>query len=128
MYRVVSVDRFPAKLAENVVYVSEEYDVAALSCACGCGHRVNLLLGDGHTVEDVGGFASIWPSIGVWDAPCRSHFWISEGQVRWAEKWSEEDIRSGMAAQQDRHQSATKSSEPWYRRFVTWLLSLFRLS
>ncbi len=126
IYRVEKVERFPAALADNVVYVSEEFEVAALKCACGCGHQVNLLLGDGHTVYDEGGLADISPSIGVWDAPCRSHFWIHRGRVRWADQWSDAEIHSAMERQLSRHVQHAKASQPWYKRLARWAVSVLR--
>jgi hypothetical protein len=126
IYRVEKVDRLPAALADNVVYVSEEFEIAALKCACGCWHQVNLLLGDGHTVYDEGGLADISPSIGVWDAPCRSHFWIHNGRVLWADQWSEADIQSAMERQLSRHLQRAEMSQPWYKRLADWAVSIFR--
>jgi hypothetical protein len=37
-----AVERLPKQLAQGVLYHSEEFEVAALSCACSCGHRVML--------------------------------------------------------------------------------------
>lgn len=128
IYRVEKVERLPAALADNVVYVSEEFEVAALKCACGCGHQVNLLLGDGHTVYDEGGLVDISPSIGVWDAPCRSHFWIHRGRVRWADQWSDAEIHSAMERQLSRHLQSAKTSQPWYKRLARWVASVFRLN
>jgi hypothetical protein len=45
---------------------------------------------DGKTV-------SLDPSIGSWDLPCQSHYWIKRGVVRWAARWSREEIESGRA-------------------------------
>lgn len=124
-YRVEHVDRLPEHLEEEIVYISEEYEVAALKCACGCGHKVTLLLGDGHEVREIEERADIWPSIGVWDAPCRSHFFIRNGQIRWADRWSEERIREAMESQLARHLS-TESARPWYKRLWTWIARLRR--
>ena len=40
---------------------------------------------DGRTV-------SLAPSIGNWSFPCRSHYWIDEGKVRWARVFSETEV------------------------------------
>jgi hypothetical protein len=40
---------------------------------------------------------SIAPSIGNWDFPCRSHYWISRNTVHWANAWSREQV---LAARQ----------------------------
>jgi hypothetical protein len=61
---------------------------------CGCGVEVVTPISptdwritfDGETV-------SLFPSIGNWSYPCRSHYWIKRGKVIWAEDWSDEEIR-----------------------------------
>ncbi len=126
IYQVEKVERLPTALSDNVVYVSEEFELAALKCACGCGHQVNLLLGDGHTVNDVGGLADVSPSIGVWDAPCRSHFWIQKGNVLWADQWSDAKIHSAMEQQLSRHLKSAKMSQRWYKRLVRWAVNVLR--
>lgn len=125
-YRVNRVERLPTVLNENVIYVSEEYGLAALKCACGCGHRVTLLLGDGHRVNDVGGLADISPSIGVWDAACKSHFWIRNGKVVWGKKFSEADIHASMDQQLSRHLETAARKEPWYNWLAKWIARVFR--
>lgn len=125
-YRVKHVERLPAHVESGVVYVSEEYEVAALTCACGCGHRISLLLGDGHEVRDLNGRADISPSIGVWDASCRSHFFIKRGEVLWAESWSEESIKNAMERQLERHVASTEQRASWYSRVWKWLTSWVR--
>ena len=32
------------------------------------------------------------PSIGNWSFPCQSHYWIRNDRVKWAPKWSREQI------------------------------------
>jgi hypothetical protein len=41
---------------------------------------------------------SLSPSIGNWDYPCRSHYWIKYNVVEWAPPWSQEEIQAGRAA------------------------------
>jgi Family of unknown function (DUF6527) len=61
---------------------------------CGCGVEVVTPISptdwritfDGETV-------SLFPSIGNWSFPCRSHYWIKGGKVIWEEDWSDEEIR-----------------------------------
>jgi uncharacterized protein DUF6527 len=35
---------------------------------------------------------SLFPSIGNWSFPCRSHYWIDGGRVIWADEWSDDMI------------------------------------
>lgn len=133
------VEFIPDDLAENRVYVSIRFATAAHKCCCGCGSKVVTplrptdwkLIFDGKTV-------SLDPSIGNWSFACRSHYWIKNNWVRWAEKWSDDEVQAGR-----RHDRVTKSayfekaaagsenskpsiekpppSEGFLRRFWKWL-------
>lgn len=58
-------------------------------CACGCRTKVVTpisstewrLIYDGESV-------SLYPSIGNWQFPCQSHYWIRRNEIRWAREWS----------------------------------------
>jgi len=90
------VDEIPANLDEGHLYVSIRYRTAAHLCACGCGLKVVTpikppkwhLTYDGETV-------SLWPSVGRWQLPCRSHYVIRRNRVVWAKPWSEKRIQLG---------------------------------
>ena len=90
------VDEIPETLEEGRLYISIRYRTASHLCACGCGRKVVTpikppkwhLTYDGETV-------SLWPSIGRWQLPCRSHYVIRKNRVVWAKPWSEERIRKG---------------------------------
>lgn len=72
-------------MLEGVLYVSEPYGVASHLCACGCGSETVTPLGPGGwSLNWVDGKATLNPSIGNFQIPCRSHYWIQEGTVRWA--------------------------------------------
>ena len=87
------VDHIPEQLDDDVLYVSIRFGTMVHRCACGCGEEVVTPLGpaewrltyDGRTV-------SLTPSIGNWSFPCRSHYWIDEGIVRWARGFSEAEV------------------------------------
>ena len=92
------VEYVPAELAEGVLYISIPYRTAVHRCACGCGNKVVTPLSpvdwqlfyDGDTI-------SLTPSIGNWGFPCRSHYWITDGQVRWSRAWTDDQIAAGRA-------------------------------
>jgi hypothetical protein len=102
-YVYQSVERIPKLLNSGVVYHSEEYEIGALLCACGCGHRVSLLVPDSHQITSEGGMATIRPSIAVCDAPCKSHYYISAGRVEWLPAFSESTAAAVMRGQIARH-------------------------
>lgn len=123
MYTLKKVEKTPKELEEGVVYLNVEYELATLKCACGCGHKVVLLYPDGHSVIDDGGYATIYPSVGVWDAPCRSHFFVTQGQVEWCNSWSDEKIKHFMNAQRTRHDQ--EGRQPWWVRMVNLIRGFF---
>jgi hypothetical protein len=77
-----------------VLYVSTTYSTAAHLCCCGCGNEVITPLSRAQWVLTFDGQVSMWPSIDNWALPCRSHYVVDSGRVRWARRFSELEIRS----------------------------------
>lgn len=100
-----AVERIPKLLSDGVVYHNEEFQLAALLCACGCGHRITLLVPDSHQVSSEGGLATIKPSIAVCDAPCKSHYFITAGNVEWLPAFTQGQASNLMRNQIARHAS-----------------------
>ncbi len=79
------VEFIPSEIEQDVLYISIEYDIAKHKCACGCGADIVTSLSparwkltyDGETV-------SLFPSIGNWNHPCKSHYFITNDKVIWA--------------------------------------------
>jgi hypothetical protein len=113
-----AVERLPKQLEQGVLYYSAEFEVAALSCACGCGHRVMLLVPDSHQVSQQSGFATVRPSISVCDAPCKSHYIITAGQVNWLAAFSDAMASSVMRKQISRHVDREAKRQTWR----SWIL------
>jgi hypothetical protein len=98
------VELIPGELKDGVLYISIKYATTAHKCSCGCGNEVITpisptdwkLLFDGETI-------SLYPSIGNWNFPCQSHYWITQNKIKWALSWSEEEITNGR-----RHDKLTK--------------------
>ncbi|MCE9567296.1 MAG: hypothetical protein K8U57_35285 [Planctomycetes bacterium] len=137
------VCNFPETLEPGVLYVSMEFGTASHCCCCGCGEEVVTpfsptgwkMTYDGETV-------SVWPSVGSWTLPCRSHYVIDRGRVLEAEVWNSSQI---AARQQDRITVASSdiratvlpqpTSIPavrdekvlgWWGRLRRWLLTPWR--
>ena len=125
-YSYQLVDRIPAQLSEGIVYHSEEFELAALLCACGCGHRVTLLVPDGHEVWEEAGRATIRPSIGVLDGPCKSHFFVSAGRVEWLPAFTSAQAANIIRAQIARHVARDAKPATWWAKFKAALLALLR--
>jgi hypothetical protein len=105
IYSYQAVERIPKLLSDGIVYHNEEFQLAALLCACGCGHRVTLLVPDSHQVSSEEGLATIRPSIAVCDAPCRSHYFVSAGKVEWLPAFTQAQVSDLMRHQIARHAS-----------------------
>lgn len=92
------VEFVPTDLKEGTLYVSVGYATVVHRCCCGCGKEVVTPLSptdwrltyDGETV-------TLNPSIGNWDFPCQSHYWIERNEVVWAPSWSREEIAAERA-------------------------------
>ena len=131
----------PESLKPGVLYVSMEYATAAHSCCCGCGEEVVTpftptdwkMTFDGQAI-------SLWPSVGNWTLPCRSHYVVREGAAIKAGPWTDEQIaterRRDRAAKKRYYGTVTKSDldgqkrgEPqdgpvktsWWRQFRSWV-------
>lgn len=124
-YRYQVVERIPEQLRPGVVYHSEEFELAALLCACGCGHRIVLLVPDSHQITSRDGLATIRPSIGVFDAACKSHFHIIAGQVHWLPAFNNAQVTLIMRAQIARHVALNPKKLSWLDRMRAAALGLF---
>lgn len=99
------VEYLPDNLEEGLLYVSMEHAVASHRCACGCGSEtVTPISPTDWQIYYDGRDVSISPSIGNWNFPCRSHYWIDKGKIRWASHMSEFAIDRGR----EKSQSAKK--------------------
>lgn len=58
---------------------------------------------DSHQISSQGGLATVRPSISVCDAPCKSHYFISAGQVEWLPAFSTAQASTVMRMQIARH-------------------------
>jgi hypothetical protein len=113
------VETIPEELENSVIYVSMPFATAIHKCCCGCGKQVVTPLSptawrltfDGRNV-------SLYPSIGNWSFPCKSHYWIRNNQVHWATEWDAETISNVRAAEDAERQE--------YYRGYPYRSSIFR--
>lgn len=126
IYSYLAVERIPKELNKEVVYHNEEFELAAMLCACGCGHRVDLLVPDSHQIFSENGLATIRPSIAVCDAPCGSHYFISAGQIEWLPAFTPARAKAVMRAQVARHASRDSRNQFWGDRAWRALVGAFK--
>ena len=96
------VEFIPKQKEDGILYISLEYSTVVHKCACGCGLDVITpisphdwkIIYNGETI-------TLHPSIGNWSYKCRSHYWIKNNNVVWANDFSDEQIKAIREA--DRH-------------------------
>lgn len=122
-YRLQRVVEMPVSLDAGTLYVSEEFETAAHLCACGCGSKVRTPLGlTEWTFTDDPDGPSLWPSIGNWQRPCRSHYWIHGGRVLWAGQWSDQKILAARQYEQMRREDYyARRRQALWRRAWGWI-------
>jgi hypothetical protein len=91
--RPAFVDTFPAAMDQGVLYISIPYRTCGHLCCCGCGEEVVTPLSPAQwSFTYDGESVSLAPSIGNWALPCQSHYWISNGEIRWSRRYSAPEI------------------------------------
>ena len=128
VYRIIEAETLSPRVGPFEFHYSQRFEMAALSCPCGCGHRVMLNLLDQHRLVIEGGLPTVTPSILVSDAPCLSHFYVSRGRVQWAQQWSKQTVDQVMQSQVRRHDEQDKRRQQkrsLIRRCADWLASFF---
>lgn len=119
----------PKELEPGVLYVAEEFDAAGHLCACGCGNKVMTPLGPTEwSFEESTEGPTLNPSIGNWQLPCKSHYWIIAGQVEWSRAWSPDQIEFGRRAEDERrrayYDSRKAPTQGWLAAIWRWLRNL----
>lgn len=100
------VGEIPDVLDNDVLYISLEHRTTIHKCCCGCDNETVLPLSPSEWKLTFDGESiSMNPSVGNWNFPCRSHYWIRSGQIRWAEQWSDEQIAAGQARERRRFEA-----------------------
>ncbi|GAB6152875.1 hypothetical protein JCM17380_16250 [Desulfosporosinus burensis] len=100
----------PEKLEEGVVYISIQYNTVLHLCACGCGEEVVTPLAPNDWYLTYNGQSiSLYPSIGNWSYKCKSHYWIRDDRVVWAETWTDNKI-------QEARKREKKGKDSWFKR------------
>lgn len=89
----VYVEFIPDTIEEGKLYISEVYQTAIHKCCCGCGEEVVTPLSpvDWQLKKDMNS-VSLRPSIGNWNYRCKSHYFITNNRVIWANRFTQRQI------------------------------------
>jgi len=109
---------FPRELEPGVLYVSARFSTAVHLCACGCRREVVTPLSPAQWVLTFDGSVSVRPSIGNWAFPCRSHYVIDHGTIRWARSLS----RGEASSNRDSDHRILDESKHAHKNWPRWLL------
>lgn len=88
------VETVPEHKEEGILYVSKRFGIAIHLCACGCGEQtVTPLNGTNEGgwdkkhgwdfTEHEDGTVTLAPSIGNFEFPCKSHYFIRRNKIVW---------------------------------------------
>lgn len=103
----------PKTLEPGVLYFAEEFGTAAHLCACGCGTKVRTPIGPTEwAIEDGPKGVTLCPSVGNWQHPCRSHYWITDGEIEWSGDWTDEQVEAGREREAARRLAYFAAHEP----------------
>ena len=94
------VEFIPEELEIETLYVSPKYRTLMHLCCCGCGRKVVTPLSPAAWKLTFDGVSiTLHPSIGNWNLPCKSHYWIDRNRVVWAGQWTLSQIQAGHEAE-----------------------------
>lgn len=112
------VEFIPKQLEDGVLYISQKFRTASHNCCCGCKTKIVTPFRNAeYTLTQANGGVSLSPSIGNWDHPCQSHYWIKNNAVLWAAPMSRAAILVGRTHDDAlREAYFAKVAWPWYRR------------
>jgi len=125
------VERVPFEIEEGVIYISTTVNTAVHLCPCGCKTEIVTPIDpsewnftyDGQTI-------SLYPSIGVWGAACKSHYWIVKNHVEWSRTYTNkeiEEVRTQESVENQNYYNQLKIEESqrsdysWFRRLMNSL-------
>lgn len=97
---------------EATLYISLKFSTAIHLCPCGCGRQVVTPLSPiDWSLSFNGETISLYPSIGNWSFPCKSHYWIRNDEIIWSGKYSLREI-------DELHKKEKTSRERYFRRRI----------
>lgn len=129
--KLLRVDFLPKELEEGILYVSEEYGIAGHLCPCGCKNKIMTPIDPSEwSFKEINNEPTLYPSIGNWQLPCRSHYWITNGKIEWSYDWSEEEIIEGRKYEEKKRKAyydkleTERNKKPILKRILDWVKKL----
>jgi len=123
------VEFIPENIEEGVLYISETYQTAIHKCCCGCGEEVVTPLNPADwQLHKYRGKVSITPSIGNWNYPCQSHYWIHKNRIEWSTRMSKKQIRYVQARdklEKEQYIAYRNSHGTDKKHFIQWIMRIF---
>jgi len=82
------------------------------------------------SLRESSGGPTLFPSIGNWQQPCKSHYWIRNGRVVWEGQWTSAEAAAGRArdharAEQYFEERQLERNTRLLRRFRNWFSNMF---
>ena len=114
----------PKQIEEGILYYSDEFEIAVHLCPCGCKNRIVTPIGPvDWSFKEEYGKPTLYPSIGNWQIPCRSHYWITKGEVTWSRQWSDKEIMAGRENEQMQKEMYynKKKKKHFARKLFNWI-------
>lgn len=126
--KLLKVHYLPKELGEGFLYVSEEFGVAGHLCPCGCKNKIITPIEPTEwSFKEFNNKPTLFPSIGNWQLPCKSHYWITDGKIEWSYQWSEQQIIEGREAEEEKRKTYYDNLENKFvkqsliRRFINFV-------
>lgn len=126
--KLIEVHYLPKQLEEGFLYVSKEFGIAGHLCPCGCKNKIITPLDSTEwSFREDNGKPTLYPSIGNWQLPCKSHYWINNGLIDWSYEWTEKQIIEGRQAEEKNRRSyydqfeITDKRLSIFKRIINWL-------
>ena len=125
-YELVNVERFPKVVEPGKFYWSQEFEMSAHQCACGCGDVIQLPIDalNFKITHGARGF-TLRPSVGNWGV-CDSHYFITNSAVEWLAKLSPAAIAAGRRSEDARREAYYSRKLTWQQRLRNWLGNLIK--
>lgn len=134
----VFVEFIPETIEEGKLYISDVYQTAIHKCCCGCGEEVVTPLSpvDWQLKKNMNR-VSLRPSIGNWNYRCKSHYFITNNRVIWADKFTQKQISSVQAKDNlDKQKyianknkqgaNSERNGESWFSKLCLVIKSFFK--